>query len=241
MTSLADRLLQRPLDFPGPFRPQFDNFIIGRNGALLQLLQQQCRQAAGWHHLHGLAACGKTHLLWAVQSTALQQGIQALYLQIGEQPQLDILQQLRGQDLLLLDNADALQHSERWQQALFDALQRAQMQQIAVIIAGRVPVAAMTALLPDLRSRLATMSQHRVLALPDADRAEFVRAYLWRHNIPIDDDVLAYLLSRTVREQAQLLALLQSLCERVLISGQRPTRPMLRKLLVSPDHSPDQP
>jgi chromosomal replication initiation ATPase DnaA len=62
-----------------------------------------------------------------------------------------------------------------------------------------------------------------------------VRAYLWRHSIPIEEDVLAYLLSRVVREQAQLLALLQSLCERVLVSGQRPTRPMLRELLISPD------
>lgn len=221
---------QQPLDFPGPFQPRLDNYIGGDNGVLLRLLQQQSRQPQGWHYLHGPAACGKTHLLWAVQAAVLQHDLQALYLQIGVQQQLVMLQQLHGQHLLLLDNAEALSNNERWQQALFDALQRAQLQQLAVIMAGRLP-AAMPDLLPDLRSRLATMSQHRVQLLPDAERAEFVRAFLARHNIPIADDVLGYLLSRVAREQAQLLALLQSLCEHVLVSGQRPTRPMLRALI----------
>jgi|GEM_PF-6829345 len=237
MTRLADMRSQRPLDFPGPFRPQLDNFFCGDNSALLQLLQRQAQQPDGWHYLHGQASCGKTHLLWGLQTAALEHGWQALYVQIGDASTLPVLQQLQGQDLLLLDNAEALSAAHSWQQALFDAMQRAQQQQLAVVMAGRTPLAAMTGLLPDLRSRLATMSQHRVQALPDAQRAEFVQAYLARHNIPIATDVLAYLLSRVVREQAQLLRLLQQLCERVLISGQGPTRPLLRELM-SP--TPDQ-
>ncbi len=233
MSVLTNHAPQRTLDFPGPFRPQLDNFIVGHNGALLRLLQVQGQQPQGWHYLHGQAACGKTHLLWAVQSAALHSGLQALYLRSGDRQQLAVLQQLQGLDLLLLDDAGALPGDKSWQQSLFDALQRVQMQHTAVIMAGRVPPAAMSDLLPDLRSRLATMSQYRVQALPDADWPQLARSYLARQAIPITDEVLAYLLSRVVREQAQLLALLQRLSERVLVTGQRPTRPMLRELLVS--------
>jgi len=235
MSSSADKLTQRPLDFPGPFQPQLNNFIPGNNGAVLQLLQQQCRQPDGWHYLHGPPACGKTHLLWSLQSAVMQRGLQALYVQIGAEQQLEVLPQLRGQYLLLLDNAEALSMNERWQQALFHALQRAQLQQLAVIMAARTAQAGMLDLLPDLRSRLATMSQHRVQPLPDSDRAEFVQAYLARHGVPIDRDVLAYLLNRTTRAQAHLLAVLQRLCRQALVSGQRPTRPMLRELMSAFD------
>lgn len=232
MSALISHAAQQPLDFPGPFQPRLDNFIGGDNGALLQLLQQQSRQPQGWHYLRGQAACGKTHLLWAVQAQALDHGLQVMYLQLGQAAlQQDMLQQLDALDLLLLDNAEQLSASADWQQPLFDGLQRAQLQQLAVIMAGRLSPAAMSGLLPDLRSRLATMSQQRVQPVPDAERAALVRAYLARHNIPIADDVLDYLLSRVVREQAQLIALLQSLCQRVLVSGQRPTRPMLRELM----------
>lgn len=227
---------QRPLDFPGPFQPRLDNFIVGHNAALLKLLQQQAAQPQGWHYLRAPAACGKTHLLWATQALALQNGLDVVYLQVGSgAEQLNLLQQLTDFDLLLLDRAGQLSAAHNWQQPLFDCLQRAQLQQRAVIMAGRETLAGLRGVLADLHSRLATMSQHQLRAVGDADRAALVRHFMQRYHLPIEDDVLAYLLSRSQREQQQLLQLLQGLVDEVLQTGQRLTRPLLRRHLnISP-------
>lgn len=67
-SAYADLGKQLPLDIQAPSAPTLDNFLIGRNAELLQLLRAVLarKEKERFVYIWGDAGCGKSHLLQAM-------------------------------------------------------------------------------------------------------------------------------------------------------------------------------
>ena len=212
-------------------RPEFTfaNFELGDSAEAVQRLSELPRQVGFvglW--LWGGNAVGKTHLLHA---TCQVHGGRVGYLPLAD---IDSAQALAAQeplDLLALDDV----HSWFADAARERALQAVYQAQVnhggKLLITSRLAPSAGTAQLPDLVSRLRSLSCYELLALSDSAKERLLMARAKERGLLIAQDVTRFWLARGDRNLGSLLAQLHTLCEVALAEQRRITIPLLKRVL----------
>ena len=231
---------QLPLALRYPPDQRLDTFVAAPAGALAQL--RALAHAGGadepgtrpdWIFLAGPVGVGKTHLALATCAEADASGRRAAYLPLKAaagrlRAALDALE---GNDVVALDDLDAIAGNRDDEVALFDFHNRARSAGLAVLYAAQASPDALPLGLPDLRSRLGQCTRITLSPLDDDGRRTVLRERAQRRGLVLDEAALEWLLRRVGRDLAGLTTLLDQLDRASLAAQRRITVPFLRMTL----------
>ena len=226
---------QRQLALPVRLRDEanLDNFLpLPTTQALIAALRQQAEgQGEAIIYIYGPAGVGKTHLL---QSSCHLAGVGALYLPLGEladhRPE-EVVQGIESLNLVCLDDINVVLERPDWERALFNLCNRARQHGCRLLVAGNAAPRALAVALPDLRSRLAWGIVYQLAPLADEDKIAILQFRAARRGLTLGRDVCTYLISRSVRDMAALLALLETLDNASLEEQRALSIPFIKSVL----------
>lgn len=230
---------QLPLSWPAPAHYRLDQFDRRGNEALPTLLQALADPAAAVADpapvlLVGASGSGKTHLLVATVDAARRHGQRAAYLALSRWAAFDgdALAALAAQQLLAVDEVDAIAGNREAEIALFDLYNRCRDSGCRLLLASRQGPAALGLALPDLGSRLAAATQVPLQPLPEPARRELVAAHARARGFELEPPVIDFLFRHYRRDLPALLALIERLDRESLARKRRVTVPLVRTVLA---------
>lgn len=224
---------QLPLALRYPPDQRLESFIAAPLGAIAQLRALAEAAGADWLYLAGAAGTGKTHLALALCAAAEQAGRRSAYLPLAAASGrlADALDALEGNDVVALDGLEAIAGDRDDEIALFDFHNRARSAGLNVLYTAREAPETLTLVLPDLRSRLSQNARLVLDPLGDASRADLLRDRAQRRGLVLEEAAIDWMLSRTDRNLASLVALLDRLDRESLAAQRRITVPFLRQVM----------
>ncbi|WCE04361.1 DnaA regulatory inactivator Hda [Pseudoxanthomonas sp. JBR18] len=225
---------QLPLALRTPPDQRLDSFIGAPAGALEQVAALAQAPESDWLYLSAAAGAGKTHLALAACAAAAEVGRAAAYLplQAARGRLQQALDGLEGNALVVLDGLEAVAGERADEVALFDFHNRARSAGIGLLYTAADLPDAIGLLLPDLRSRLSQCARIVLRPLDDVGRAALLRDRASRRGLVLEDAAVDWMLTRTPREAAQLVDLVQRLDRASLAAQRRVTVPFLRQVLA---------
>lgn len=226
---------QLPLALRWPAHQRFESYVVGSNGAGINLLH---RAASGDEidrvFVSGSIGSGKTHLLIAACAEAALAERSAQYLDLsrvaGELA--NSIRRFGGSDVLAIDNIDAIAGVAEAEHALFDLYNRCRAEGSTLLFAAVEPPHALNLGLPDLVSRLSACTQWQIRPLDEAARRNVIRELGASRGLELDDGVLDWLFTRNARDLGTLVALLDRIDKAALAAQRRVTVPFLRQLFA---------
>jgi DnaA-homolog protein len=216
---------QVPLPLVAQPLASFESFVAGANTLLVSQLRAEVPPRSPVY-LWGPGGSGKTHLLRALGLACVQAGRRVTRFD-NDAPNPRLVDE--GLSLLILDDVHLLSPSA--QREAFAWLVEAQSHGVPWVAAGPVPPVDLP-LRDDFRSRLGWGQVHALQPLPEAETRTVLRTEAARRGIPLNDDVLDYLLSRFARDLGHLMRLLDRLDEYALSQARPVTVPLLRQMLA---------
>ncbi|UPG86585.1 DnaA regulatory inactivator Hda [Luteibacter aegosomatis] len=225
---------QLPLALRWPRRQRFEHFHAGENAAALEALRAAAGSAsAPWVFVAGPLGSGRTHLLIAACQAAIDEGRTAQYLPLAglRGSRADAIRGMAGSDVLAIDDLDSVAGEADAEHALFDTFNRYRAEGCTLLFAATAAPATLGIALPDLRSRLGSLTQAVLKPLGDEQRRQVLREQAAGRGIELDDTVLDWLFAHHARDLGALLDLLDTLDRASLAAQRRVTVPFLRSLL----------
>lgn len=209
----------------------FDSFHVTEANRLTVQALQSLAPAASYQLVFvcGSSGSGRTHLLQAL----CHRFEAAIYLPMGELVDYEpgeVFAALEHQPLVCLDDLGAIAVQGRWEEALFNFLNRKMLLGGTVVLAaGQQPEQLF--MLPDLVSRLQQGLVLR-LRLPDDDeRAGIFRLRGRQRGMRIPEEVTDFVMRHYGRDLHGLMALLDDLDRHSLEQQRRITVPFVRELI----------
>jgi len=227
---------QLPLALRWPRRQRFEHFHPGENAAVVDALRAAAADAAApWVFMAGPLGSGRTHLLIAACQAAIDAGRTAQYLPLaGFRGSRSVaIRGLAGSDVLAIDDIDSIAGEADAEHALFDTFNGYRAEGRTLLFAATVAPVSLDIALPDLRSRLGSLTQAVLKPLGDAERRVVLKEQAGARGIELDDVVLDWLFAHHARDLGTLLDLLDTLDRASLAAQRRVTVPFLRNLLKS--------
>ncbi len=215
-----------------------DNFMARKPlGVLMEEVAALLRGEKNSLYFWGPPSTGKSHLL---QALSQHFGSDALYLplkDIVDIPPEAVLENHERVGFLAIDDVDSTIGTP-WEEALFHCFnQRRDLGLLQIYAAAGAP-ATLVSMLPDLRSRLGSLTIYQFPRFDDAEIEALLAFRAARRGISLGPDVLSYLLARAPRSVPAIMALLEELDREGLARGRAITVPLIASLkLVSMDPS----
>ncbi|MGN6479244.1 DnaA regulatory inactivator Hda [Luteibacter sp.] len=225
---------QLPLALRWPRRQRFEHFHAGENAVALEAVRAAAVDAAApWVYTSGPLGSGRTHLLVAACQAAIDAGRSAQYLPLAglRGTRAAAIRGMAGSDLLAIDDLDSIAGDPDGEHALFDTFNSYKADGCTLLFAANVPPATLDIALPDLRSRLGSLTQAVLKPQGDAERRQALRDHAADRAIELDDTVLDWLFAHHARDLGALLDLLDTLDRATLAAQRRVTVPFLKNLL----------
>jgi DnaA family protein len=212
--------------------PSLSNFCVGPNAAALEHLNLWLGQPGTRQprspvptYLWGGSGCGKTHLLQAVCSALVAQGLRVGWLDASVSVASEYDETWAA---VLMDDVHAFDVGQ--QQAAFNWFVNAQTQQVAVLAAGSLPPADLK-LRDDLRTRLGWGHVFALQALDDSQRREVLRDNAQARGIALSDEVMDFMLTRFSRDLGSLMELLDLMDGYALQTQRAITIPLIKTMM----------
>lgn len=219
---------QLAFNFSGAPAPALDNFVAGRNGELLQTLEQL---AAGRAHerfiyVWGRSGSGRSHLLKGVVAQLHRAGASAVFVQCAADTRFK--EGLERMDCVALDDVDRLDAEA--QEAVFHLYNALREHNGALLASGSAPPVQLK-LREDLVTRLGWGLVYQAHPLTDEEKGRALADRAAGRGYRLPPEVRDYLLTRAQRDMASLLAMVDAL-DRYSLETKRPiTVPLVRDLL----------
>jgi DnaA family protein len=132
-------------------------------------------------------------------------------------------------ELLCFDDAQKL--SAVAQEQLFDAYNQAQLDGVQLVVTGdRAP--RLLPLREDLRTRLGAGLVYELQPLSDEEKRQALLAAAQARSMPLNKEVLDYVLTHRSRDMRSLMALLNALDHYSLVNKRLVTLPLLKEILA---------
>lgn len=225
---MSERQLPLALRFPQGAR--FDRYATDGNEAAVAALRAfaDAPQAPGIL-LVGAEGTGKTHLAMAVAAAAAGAAFLPLR-ELGARAEA-ALAATSATALVVIDDVGCVVGQRGAEVALFDLFNRTRDRGGALLVTATANVPRLGIVLPDLASRLASLSLLGLNPLDDTARRRVVHAHGAARGMQVGDDVLDFLFRRYPRDLGALLALLDRLDRESLARKRRLTVQLVRDVI----------
>jgi DnaA family protein len=208
----------------------FAHFHPGPNVAAISTLRALLEPEPGSALLlHGPVGSGKSHLVQALLSEAVEYGVPAARLEAVALTQLP--RGLEQKTLLCLDGVDTLTLDDAATLALIRLLDARRSRAVATLITARRPASQLELPRPDLVTRLAGMTSFGLRPLTNDDRIELLRLRAASRGLHLNPEVALYLLKHLPRDLPSLLAAVDALDTASLAAQRRLTVPFVQQSL----------
>ena len=228
--------MNRQLPLPFFFTPEhgFDEYYPGGNAEAAEHLRRAASgPAEPLIFLWGEPGLGKTHLLHACCREAHRAGRHVAYLPLRGVRDFGggIVDGLDDQDLVCLDDLDAVAGDAGWERALFDLFNRLRDAGHGLIVSAQAPPDAVPLRLPDLQTRLSWGLTLMLRPLADADKLAALSLRAKQLGLDVPPPVGRFLLSNYRRDLPGLLELVGQLDSATLAAKRKLTIPFLKAFL----------
>lgn len=224
---------QLPLSFRFAPRTRFQHFLAGDNGAALAAVQSLIDTATEFVGvlLAGPEGSGKSHLAQALVQTAADAGFLPLR-SLGNKAELAITH-CSEHGLIVVDDIDAIAGRRAEEVAMFDLFNRVKAAHGRLLITSAELPNRLPIHLPDLLSRLASLSQHRLRLLPEFEVRTVLVDRARDRGLSLSGEVLDFLLRRYPRNLGALIQLIDQLDVASMAAQRRLTVPFVRRVIES--------
>ena len=181
--------VQLPLALGLRHAPSLDDFIVGRNQAVVDALQRSLAGAGEpVLYLAGPSGSGRSHLLMGQCAAAERDARHCAYLPLAERHTLapEMLDGLETLDLVAVDDVQRIAGDGTWEEALFGLFNRCRDLGTRMLFSADRGPAALPLLLPDLRSRLAWGLTLVLQPLDDQGRLALLKSLAGRGPVALD-------------------------------------------------------
>jgi len=228
--------MSQQLPLPFFFNPEhgFEEYFSGCNAEAVDHLRRAAQgRGEPLVFLWGEAGVGKTHLLHACCRDASRARLFVSYLplRLVRDYGCEMLDGLEDQDLVCLDDLDAIAGDVAWEQALFDLFNRLRDAGHGLIVTAQAPPDALGLRLPDLKTRLSWGLTLLLRPLADADKLSALSLRAKQLGLDIPPAVGRFLLSNYRRDLPGLLELIGQLDIATLAAKRKLTIPFLKSFL----------
>jgi DnaA family protein len=225
---------QLPLSFEPRERYTFDAFIAGQNQLVVDLVRQMASgegesQILVWADRGN----GKSHLLQAACNLASRSRMTACYLPAREikGSSVHIFEGLEQLDMVCIDDIDAIMQSAKWEEALFDLINRIRDAGKSILLAADKSPESSVIKLADLRSRLSWGPVFHLHELEDKDKIIAMQKRAQQSGLEMTDHVANYLLTHYPRDLFDLFERLDHLDKASMAMQRRLTIPFVKSVL----------
>lgn len=237
--------MQLTLNLMEPPPPRLADLVIGRNAAALHAVK-----ALADIHAHG----HQSVLLWGAPGSGKSFWLSAWAAELGHRgvlfstpkahttasaPRLtELLDEIRDHKparIVLIDDADGA--SSEMQDLLFQLYNAARESGWRLLLATSAAPMRLD-LRDDLRTRMGQGLVFELHELNDDEKKEALRDRAIQLGLPLQEDVLSYLITRLPRDLGLLTRVLDALAQYSLSRHRQPTIPLLKELLDTLDATP---
>jgi len=161
--------VQVPLPLCLPSDITFDNYVISNNAELVTALKDAKEPLI---FIWGANATGKSHLLNAIFNHYLEQDLAAYFLplQMRDSLGVEMLENLEYQQLLCIDDIQAIAGNEPWEHALFHLFNRFKETGNKIVFSASANAENIPFKLADLKSRLQWGLTYHLAPLNDEEK-----------------------------------------------------------------------
>jgi len=145
-----------------------------------------------------------------------------------------VLDGLEHLDMLCVDDIDAMMRLEKWEEALFDLINRVRDAGKSILLASGRSLESSEISLADLRSRLGWGPVFHLYQLDDEDKIKALQRRADQSGLVMSDQVAQYLLSHYPRDMFDLLERLDHLDKASMAQQRRLTIPFVKSVLETP-------
>lgn len=228
--------MNKQLPLPFFFNPEhdFEEFYAGGNAEVVRHLQLTAQgQGDGLIHVWGEPGLGKTHLLHASCREASRAGLFVSYipLRLFGDYGCGMLEGLEDQDLVCLDDIEAVAGDKDWEYGLFHLFNRLRDSGHRLITTAPAPPDSIGLTLPDLQTRLSWGLTLMLRPLDDKDKLAALSMRAKQLGLELSPAVGRYLLSKFRRDLPGLLSLMDELDSATLAAKRKLTIPFVKQLL----------
>lgn len=204
------------------------------NNILLRQQLEEMLQNKGERllYLWGNPGSGKSHLLQACCQELNQRSAIYLPLQLLKEWGPQAIEGTDDQDLICIDDIEAIAGDSHWEEALFHLYNRIKDNEYSrLIISGKLPPPASAIHLADLKSRLSWGLVMQVNELNDDHKINTLKHHAQKRGFALPDSVGQFLLNRCSRNMHDLNQLLHHLDEASLAAQRKITIPFVKATL----------
>jgi len=219
---------QLVLDLSLPAQPTLDNFVIGRNTELIQVLRDMLapKPQERFVYVWGSPGSGRSHLLKAMVDAFRRQHLSASYICCSQDSEIASATELP--DALAMDDVERL--SGNSQIALFNLYNHIREGPGVLLVSGATPPAQLN-LREDLVTRLGWGLVFQVQGLNDEEKMQALKTHAKNRGFELPQDAADYLLRHGRRDMPSLLAVLNALDNYSLRTKRPVTLPLLREIM----------
>jgi DnaA family protein len=219
---------QMVLDLSLPAQPTLDNFVVGRNRELIQVLHNMLatKPQERFVYLWGSPGSGRSHLLKAMVDALRQQHLSASYICCSLDS--EIAPAPEQPDALAVDDVEHLGGNS--QIALFNLYNHIREGPGMLLVSGAMPPAQLK-LREDLVTRLGWGLVFQVHGLIDEEKSQALKTHARNRGFELPQEAADYLLRHGRRDMPSLLAVLDALDNYSLRTKRPVTLPLLREIM----------
>lgn len=187
-------------------------------------------------YLWGPPGTGRSHLLEAAATAFTVSGNPVGWVSPGDAPAPELVDGMaETAGLVCIDDIGEIAGNRRWEEAIFHLFNGVRSNGGRLLVAAPAPPAALGLGLADLTSRLGSGLVVQMAALDDDMRLAVLAFRAARRGLELPPETGRFLLSRTSRRLADLVAVLGVLDRAALVHQRRLTVPFVRQVLGSGD------
>jgi len=231
MTAASSQL---PLGLSLRSAATFDNFYIGKNAEIIDILK---KAATGIGeriiYLCGIKDTGCSHLLQAACHFANELQHTSIYLPLKELSALpcEILQGFENYSLVCIDDLQVIAGMLHWEEAIFHLFNRLYDNNACIITAAHDLPKALKIKLADLQSRLEWGIIQQVHALNDEEKIKVLIMKANARGMFLAEDVGRFILNHVPRHLDNLFNVLDALDNASLVAKRKLTIPFIKEVL----------
>ena len=212
---------------------RFENFVIGDNALLLDMLQKTIiSETEPQILIWGGSATGKSHVLQACCQLAGSLDKTLSYVPLTEVIDYtpEILDGLELMELVCIDDVQVVAGRADWQLKLFDFINRMREAGKVIVFAAQLPPNELALELEDLRSRLNWGPVIQLRSLNDADKQQALQLRAQSRGFELPDNVARFMLNNYSRDLDGLFEKLEKLDRASLAEQRRLTVPFVKSV-----------